>query len=102
MSLVYFKIRNISISFNFRSLKLTNQAFVIADEESNNEDTIDAGEGNDSANIKSLLKPENRDRRRRDAPTETTASEDEPQFPDAQGVSNKKISKHLSSCSFLE
>lgn len=83
-------------------MKLTNQAFVIADEKSNNEDTIDAGEGNDSANIKSLLKSESRDRRRRDAPTDATALQDEPQFPDAQGVSNEKISNLLSSCYFLE
>ena len=39
-------------------------------EKSTKEDTIDAGEGNDSTNLKSLLNPESRDRRRRDAPTE--------------------------------
>lgn len=83
-------------------MKLTNQAIVINDEKSPKEDTINAGDGNDSTNLKSLLNPESRDRRRRDAPTEKADSEDEPQFPDAQGVSNKKISNFLASSSIVD
>ena len=67
---------------------------MIADQKSTKEDSIDAGEGNDSANVKLLLNPESRDRRRRDAPTDNVEkkaadSENEPQYPDAQGVSDK-------------
>ena len=73
---------------------------MIADQKSTKEDSIDAGEGNDSANVKLLLNPESRDRRRRDAPTDNgenkaTDSEDEPQYPDAQGVSNRNLSRLL-------
>ena len=73
---------------------------MIADQKSTKEDSIDAGEGNDSANVKLLLNPESRDRRRRDAPTDNVEkkaadSEDEPQYPDAQGVSNRNVTRLL-------
>ena len=76
---------------------------MIADQKSTKEDSIDAGEGNDSANVKLLLNPESRDRRRRDAPTDkveatTDDSDDEPQYPDAQGVSDKHFQVFVFFC----
>ena len=63
------------------------------------EETITAGEGNDGADVKSLLNPESRllNRRRRDTPVDTANKdkEDNQQFPDAQGVSKTKLQKLL-------
>ena len=69
---------------------------MIADDKLINEESIKAGEGNDGTDVKSLLNPESRRRRRRDAPLNTPVNEnpeneETPQFPDAQSVSQSSV-----------
>ena len=85
--------------FYYRSLKVPKESVVIAHHKSAEEETIKAGEGNDSADVKSLLNPESRllNRRRRDTPTdsavkENTKSGETPVFTDAHGVSTTTCS----------
>ena len=71
----------------------------MANHKSIKEASITAGEGNDGADLKSLLNPESRlshsytqNRRRREAPVDTVKTdakkdEETQQFPDAQAVS---------------
>ena len=75
-------------------MRLPKESVVIVDHKPIEEATITAGEGNDGADVKSLLNPESRllNRRRRDTPVDTANKdkEDNQQFPDAQGVSTIK------------
>ena len=65
---------------------------VIVGDIASSDKSIESGDGNDGTDVKSLLNEERRRRRRRDAPTVTKSEEkeideEEPQYPDAQGVS---------------
>ena len=65
---------------------------VIVGDIASSDKSIESGDGNDGTDVKSLLNGERRGRRRRNAPTvnkaeEKEIDEEEPQYPDAQGVS---------------
>ena len=66
---------------------------VIVGDIASSDKSIESGDGNDGTDVKSLLNGERRRRRRRDAPAvskvdEKEIDEEEPQYPDAQGVSS--------------
>ena len=76
---------------------------VIVGDIASNDKSIESGDGNDGTDVKSLLNGERRRRRRRDAPAVTKAEEkeideEEPQYPDAQGVSSSTCSSNTVYC----
>ena len=76
---------------------------VIVGDIASSDQSIESGDGNDGADVKSLLNGERRRRRRRDAPAVTKAEEkeideEEPQYPDAQGVSSSTCSSNTVYC----
>ena len=76
---------------------------VIVGDIASNDKSIESGDGNDGTDVKSLLNGERRRRRRRDAPAVTKSEEkeideEEPQYPDAQGVSSSTCSSNTVYC----
>ena len=76
---------------------------VIVADVASSDKSIESGDGNDGTDVKSLLNGERRRRRRRDAPAVTKAEEkeideEEPQYPDAQGVSSSTCSSKTVYC----
>ena len=76
---------------------------VIVGDVASSDKSIESGDGNDGTDVKSLLNGERRRRRRRDAPAVTKAEEkdideEEPQYPDAQGVSSSTCSSNTVYC----
>ena len=76
---------------------------VIVGDIASSDKSIESGDGNDGTDVKSLLNGERRRRRRRDTPAVTKAEEkeideEEPQYPDAQGVSASTCSSNTFYC----
>ena len=76
---------------------------VIVGDIASSDKSIESGDGNDGTDVKSLLNGERRRRRRRDAPALTKSEEkeideEEPQYPDAQGVSSSTCSSNTVYC----
>ena len=76
---------------------------VIVGDIDSSDKSIESGDGNDGTDVKSLLNGERRRRRRRDAPAVTKSEEkeideEEPQYPDAQGVSSSTCSSNTVYC----
>ena len=76
---------------------------VIVGDIASSDKSIESGDGNDGTDVKSLLNGEHRRRRRRDAPAvtkeeEKEMDEEEPQYPDAQGVRSSTCSSNTFYC----
>ena len=76
---------------------------VIVADVASSDKSIESGDGNDGTDVKSLLNGKRRRRRRRDAPAVTKSEEkeideEEPQYPDAQGVSSSTCSSNTFKC----